>query len=81
MFIESIIIHLSVQKYKQLFLRKKEIIFLEEWKRYIACKSKNVSILKRFGRFLCSNIFWALIFFIFFYSGSRHAHRRSSHGV
>ena len=46
---ESTIIYLSVQKYKQLFLRKKEIIFLEEWKRYIACKTKNVSILERFG--------------------------------
>jgi len=46
---ESTIIHLSVQKYKQLFLHKKEIIFLEERKRCIACKTKNVSILERFG--------------------------------
>ena len=48
-FIECIITYLSVQKYKQLFLQKKEIIFLEERKRYIACKAKNVSILERFG--------------------------------
>jgi len=46
---ESTIIHLSVQKYKQLFLHKKQILFLEERKPYIACKIKNVSIFERFG--------------------------------
>ena len=45
MYMESAIIHLNVQKYKQLFLHKKEIIFPEERKRCIACKTKNVSIL------------------------------------
>lgn len=49
MHMESTIIHLSVQKYKQLFLHKKEIIFLEKRKCCIACKTKNVSILERFG--------------------------------
>ena len=49
MYMESTIIYLSVQKYKQLFLNKKEIIFLEERKRCIAYKIKNVSILERFG--------------------------------
>jgi len=49
MHMKSTIIHLSVQKYKQLFLHKKKTIFPEEQKRCIACKTKNVSILERFG--------------------------------
>ena len=60
MHMESTIIHLSVQKYKQLFLHKKEIIFLEKRKCCIACKTKNVSILERFGV-----VFYVQIFFEF----------------
>ena len=66
MHMESIIIHLSVQKYKQLFLHKKEILFLKERKRYIACKTKNVSILERFGEFPMFKYFLGFNFFIFF---------------
>ena len=60
MHMESATIHLNIQKYKQLFLHKKEIIFLEERKRCIACKTNNVSILERFGV-----VFYVQIFFGF----------------
>jgi hypothetical protein len=52
--------HLGVQKYKQLFLHKKDTLFPEERKCCIACKTKNVSILERFGV-----VFYVQIFFGF----------------
>jgi len=39
-----------------------------------------LQVTAEFNKF-AKNIFWVLIFLYFFCSGSRHTHRRSSHGV
>jgi len=49
MHMKSIMMHLSVQKYKKLFLHKKEFILLKGWKCFMTCKTKNFSVFERFG--------------------------------
>ena len=63
---ESTIIYLSVQKYKQLFVHKKEIIFLEKQKRCIALKPKMFQFLKGLEWFPMFKYFLGFNFFILF---------------